>query len=440
MDHKQNILGKIQSGKALIGVIGMGYVGLPIALRFADVGSTALGFDIDPAKVENLNSGNSYIKHIPGATIKAQLDKGLFSATADFSRLTECDAIIIAVPTPLTDKMEPDLSYVEATADEIAMFLRAGQAVSLESTTYPGTVREILLTKFAARGLEVGKDYFLIYSPEREDPGNENFSIQRIPKVVGGVTPDCVEVGKAIYGAIVEQVVQVSSTEVAEITKLFENIFRSVNIALVNELKMLTDRMGIDVWEVIGASSTKPFGFMPFYPGPGLGGHCIPIDPFYLSWKAKEFDFTTRFIELAGEINTGMPYWVVNKIAEVLNTQRKCLNGSKIMVLGVAYKKNVDDMRESPALHLIDLLKKSGVDVVYHDPYIPKLPRTRSFAFEKSSLELTAANVAQCDAIVIVTDHDNVDYGLIRDNAKLVIDTRNMMARQGLEGDSIVKA
>lgn len=440
MDHKQNILKKIKTGKALIGVIGMGYVGLPIALRFADVGSPALGFDIDPAKVENLNAGKSYIEHIPGQTIKTQLNKGLFSATADFSRLAECDVIIIAVPTPLTDKMEPDLSYVEATADEIAEFLHAGQAVSLESTTYPGTVREILLTKFDQSGLKAGEDYFLIYSPEREDPGNPDFSIQRIPKVVGGLTGDCVEVGKAIYGAIVERVVPVSSTEVAEITKLFENIFRSVNIALVNELKMLTDRMGIDVWEVIAASSTKPFGFMPFYPGPGLGGHCIPIDPFYLSWKAKEFDFTTRFIELAGEINTGMPYWVVNKIAAVLNTHRKCLNGSRILVMGVAYKKNVDDMRESPALHLIDLLEQSGVDVVYHDPYIPKLPLTRSFAFEMSSIDLTPGNVSQCDAVVVVTDHDNVDYRLIADNALMVIDTRNMMARQGLTGKNIVKA
>lgn len=440
MDHKQVLLDKIAAKTALVGIIGMGYVGLPIALRFSHVGIKALGLDIDQRKVDSLNEGQSYIEHIPSEVVAQQRDGGLFEASADFARLDECDAIIIAVPTPLTDKREPDLSYVQKTTETIAQHLRAGQMVSLESTTYPGTTREIMLAAFDKLGLEVGLDYFLVYSPEREDPGNQDFSIERIPKVVGGVTPACLAVGQALYGSIVANVVPVSSPEAAEATKLMENIFRCVNIALVNELKMLTDRMGVDIWEVIAASSTKPFGFMPFFPGPGLGGHCIPIDPYYLSWKAKEFDFTTRFIELAGEINTGMPYWVLNKLYAELNRHKKCVNGAKVLVLGAAYKKNVDDMRESPALVLIDLLQRAGAEVSYHDPHIPSLPPTRNYQMDMASTPLTAENIAAADAVLIVTDHDRVDYQLVAQHAKLVVDTRNAMARLGEQKPNVVKA
>ncbi len=440
MNYKSEIIGKIKNKTALVGVIGMGYVGLPIALRFAEVGISALGLDIDPKKIESINAGQSYIEHIPSSVIAERINQGLFSATDDFSRMTQCDALIIAVPTPLTDKMEPDLSYVESTADTIAQYLRAGQAVSLESTTYPGTTREHLLTRFTKNGLTPGDDFFLIYSPEREDPGNKDFSIRQIPKVVGGISEDCRQVGEALYGSIVDRVVLVSSPETAEMTKLFENIFRSVNIALVNELKMLADRMGINVWEVINASATKPFGFMPFFPGPGLGGHCIPIDPYYLSWKAKEYDFTTRFIELAGEINTGMPYWVVQKTAELMNGCKKCLNGSKIMLIGVAYKKNVDDMRESPALRIIELFQKSGVEICYHDPHIPTLPPSRNYAFDMSSVELTPEEISKCDAVVIITDHDRVDYRILAEHAQLVVDTRNAMSGKAIYGPNINNA
>ena len=429
MDRKKDLLKKIAAKKAAVGVIGMGYVGLPIALRFAEAGVRALGFDIDPVKVKRLSKGESYIRHIPSAQIAQRKKEGLFSATADFSRLAEVDAIIVAVPTPLTEKKEPDLSYVTSTAVTIAKYIRPGQAVCLESTTYPGTTREILLPRFQEGGMKVGRDFFLIFSPEREDPGNEKFKLQDIPKVVGGMTPACLEVAKAVYGSIVARVVAVSSPEAAEMTKLLENIFRGVNIALVNEMKMLLDLMGIDVWEVIAASSTKPFGYMPFYPGPGLGGHCIPIDPFYLTWKAKEYDFTTRFIELSGEINSQIPQWVMNKLAGALNERKKCLNGARILLLGVAYKKNVDDMRESPALVLINLLKKAGANVSYHDPFIPRLPRTRHFNFNLKSIPLTAANLKKTDAVVIVTDHDQVDYGLLSAHAPLTLDTRNAMSR-----------
>ena len=440
MNYKDELIAKIHNKKAMIGVVGMGYVGLPIALRYAEIGIAALGFDIDVAKVEKLNQGRSYIEHVPEQRIDHMRRKGLFSATEDFRRLVDCDAVIIAVPTPLTDKKEPDLEYVVATAETMAEHLRPGQAVSLESTTYPGTTREHLLSRFDKLDLEVGKDYFLIYSPEREDPGNSDFAIQQIPKVVGGVTSDCQDVGEALYGSILDQVVKVTSTETAEMTKLFENIFRCVNIALVNELKMLTDRMGIDVWEIIRASSTKPFGFMSFYPGPGLGGHCIPIDPYYLSWKAKEFDFSTRFIELAGEVNTSVPYWVVQKLSETLNEHKKCLNGSKIMLLGAAYKKNVDDMRESPALVLIELLRKTGAKICYHDPHIPVLPYTRHFKFEMNSVDLTPENLAAQDAVLIVTDHDKVDYQMVVDYAPLVVDTRNAIARLDKPYANVAKA
>ena len=344
---------KIKNRSARIGVIGLGYVGLPLVIRYCEEGFHVTGFDIDSRKVEKLNAGESYIKHIAPDRIRQIKSKGLFEATTDYSQLTKMDCVIICVPTPLKKNKEPDLSYVESTSDEIAKRLRRGQLVSLESTTYPGTTREILLPKFEKKGLKVGKDFYLIFSPEREDPGNPEFNTKNIPKVVGGITSACAEAGKALYEQTIDRVIPVSSPEVAEFTKLLENIFRGVNIALVNELKILADRMGIDIWEVIEASSTKPFGFMPFYPGPGLGGHCIPIDPFYLSWKAKEYDFRTRFIELAGEINTGMPNYVVSRIIDGLNKDGKCLKNSRILILGVAYKKDTDDIRESPGVEII---------------------------------------------------------------------------------------
>lgn len=429
MSEKDAILSKISNKTAHIGVIGMGYVGLPVALQFCRSGFRVTGFDIDETKVKSLMAGQSYIKHIPSDSVKANVSSGKFDAVSDFDSLKTCDALIIAVPTPLSDKKDPDLTYINNTAEAIAPRLRRGQLISLESTTYPGTTRDLLLSRFVKSGLEVGKDFFLVFSPEREDPGNDRFQLSVIPKVVGGVTPACQEVGEAVYANIVGRVIRVSSCETAEMTKLLENIFRSVNIALVNELKMLADRMGLDIWEVIDASSTKPFGFMPFYPGPGLGGHCIPIDPYYLSWKAKEYDFSTRFIELAGEINTHVPYWVVGKIAETLNKMSKCIQGSSILMLGMAYKKNVDDMRESPALHLLELLGKQGAKMSYHDPYIPKAPKTRKFDFHMESVDLTPANVSAADAVLIVTDHDNVDYDLVVKHAKVVIDTRNATKR-----------
>jgi len=410
---------------ATVGVIGLGYVGLPLVLEFAEAGFPVLGFDVDQAKVEKLNAGKSYIHHIPPARIQAARDAGRFEATGDFARLTEADAIIVCVPTPLDEKKAPDLRFVTSTAETIAAHLRPGQLVSLESTTYPGTTDEELLPRFSANGLKVGEDFFLVFSPEREDPGNAKNPLHSIPKVIGGVTPKCRAVGEALYSAIFDTVVPLSSTRAAEMTKLLENIFRSVNIALVNELKMLATRMDIDIWEVVAAAKTKPFGYMPFYPGPGLGGHCIPIDPFYLSWKAKEFDFPTRFIELAGEINTYVPYFVIDRLQAALNDLERSLKGARVMILGVAYKRNVDDMRESPALKLMEILESRGAKVIYHDPYIPKFPPLRKHNVDRESVALTAETLAGVDAVVIVTDHSNVDYQLVVDHAPLVIDTRN---------------
>src|SRR6516165_8729687 len=353
MSVKQELIQKIQAHKAPIGVVGMGYVGLPLVLRFGEEHFPIIGFDIDPVKVQKLNAGESYIRHIPAARLQTLIQEKQFEATSSFDRLADADCIIICVPTPLTEKKDPDLQYIESTAEAISRTLRKGQLISLESTTYPGTTEEILLEKFRKKGLEPGKDYFLVFSPEREDPGNPKFSTRTIPKVVGGVTPDCLEVGQTLYGQVIDRVVTVSSTRAAELVKLLENIYRSVNIALVNELKLLADRMNIDIWEVIEAAATKPFGFTPFYPGPGLGGHCIPIDPFYLSWKAKEFDFSTRFIQLAGEINTAMPHYVIDKVGEALNERSRSIRGAKILILGVAYKKDVDDVRESPSLEIM---------------------------------------------------------------------------------------
>ncbi len=425
----KKLLDKIEEKKGVAGIIGLGYVGLPIALRFCDAGFKTIGFDIDIKKVVLLDSGKSYLEHIPGGRIKERIDEGLFTPTSDFSLLSKCDIIIIAVPTPLTESNDPDLSFVINTTKTIAQYLKKGQAISLESTTYPGTTREELLTRFDSSSMKAGVDYFLIYSPEREDPGNKHFEIRSIPKVVGGITENCLEVGKAIYGAIVKEVVPVSSTETAEMSKLLENIFRGVNIALVNELKMLTDKMGINIWEVVKASSTKPFGFMPFYPGPGLGGHCIPIDPYYLSWKAKQYDFSTRFIELAGEVNTHVPHWIVEKTASLLNGKKKSLNGSNILIIGAAYKKGVNDTRESPAVSLINLFTSADAKVRYHDPHVPVLSGLRKLERTIKSTPLTVKNIEKSDVVIIVTDHDEIDYNLLVKHSDLLIDTRNATSR-----------
>jgi UDP-N-acetyl-D-glucosamine dehydrogenase len=438
---KGELLEKIRARKAKVGVIGLGYVGLPLVLRFGEERFTVLGFDVDPEKISKLAAGESYIHHIPSSRLQTLLESGQFEATSNFARLSEADCIVICVPTPLTAKKDPDLQYIEKTAEAVNKTLRSGQLVSLESTTYPGTTEEILLEKFRGTGLEVGRDYFLVFSPEREDPGNPNFSTRTIPKVVGGITKDCLEVGEALYGAVIDRVVPVSSTRAAELVKLLENIYRSVNIALVNELKLLGDRMNIDIWEVIQAASTKPFGYTPFYPGPGLGGHCIPIDPFYLSWKAKEYDFSTRFIHLAGEINTAMPHYVVEKVAAALNDRSRAIRGSKILILGVAYKKNVDDVRESPALEIMKLLKERGAELSYSDPYIPKLHRMREYDFSyMSSVPLTEETLRQIDLVLITTDHGNVDYQLVADHSRLVVDTRNATRNLVRGSEKIIRA
>ncbi|MFQ6083143.1 MAG: nucleotide sugar dehydrogenase [Candidatus Aminicenantia bacterium] len=422
----KDLLNKIRSKQALIGIIGLGYVGLPLVIRFGEENFKVIGFDIDEKKVEKLNRGKSYIKHIQSEKIKQLINKNKFQATSDYSRLKEVECILICVPTPLNSKREPDLSCIENTSNEIAKNLKKGHLVSLESTTYPGTTREILLPKFENNGLKVGKDFFLIFSPEREDPGNPKYNTKNIPKVVGGITTECTEAGKSLYEQIVDQVVTVPSPEVAEFTKLLENIFRAVNIALVNELKMLADKMGVDIWEIIEAASTKPFGFMPFYPGPGLGGHCTPIDPFYLSWKAKELNFNTHFIELAGEVNTNMPNYVVSKITDALNEKGKSLKNSKILILGIAYKKDIDDIRESPGVEIIDILKSKGAKVDYNDPYIPSFSGMRHYPnLAMKSVKLTEEKLKEYDCMIITTDHSNYDYEWIVKNSKLVIDTRN---------------
>jgi len=434
-----DLLAKIKNKQALVGVIGLGYVGLPLVLRFCQVGFRVLGFDTDQAKVESLNRGESYIKHIPGERL-AQLAASAagpprFAATSDMARLGEPDVLIICVPTPLTGKREPDLRYVTSTTRQIAATLRPGQLVSLESTTYPGTTAELLLPILSARH-QVGQDFYLVFSPEREDPGNPRFEVRTIPKVVGGTTPACQEHGVALYEQVIDRVVPVSSTQAAEMSKLLENIYRAVNIALVNELKLLCLRMGLDIFEVIEASKTKPFGFQAFYPGPGLGGHCIPIDPFYLTWKAREYDFSTRFIELAGEINSNMPYFVVQRVMAVLNRCRKPLKGSRILVLGLAYKKDVDDNRESPAVKIIGLLKQEGAEVGYNDPHIPRCAGMRHYPdFDLTSTPLTAQTLKEADLVLLVTDHSAYDYPWIASQARLIVDTRN--AFKGLPGDHI---
>lgn len=440
MNQKKALIGKIREGRAKIGIIGLGYVGLPLALRFHDEGFKVLGFDVDPKKIDLLGRGKGYIKHIPADKVRSLAKSGRFAATGDFKRLREADAVIICVPTPLDTNKQPDMSFIERTSDLAAEFMRPGQIISLESTTYPGTTREILLPKFEKTGLRAGRDFFLVFSPEREDPGNPKFHTQNTPKVVGGITAECRAVGKALYSRIVEKVVAVSSPEAAEMTKILENTFRAINIALVNELKMLADRMGVDIWEVIGAAATKPFGFMPFSPGPGLGGHCIPIDPFYLTWKAKEFNFNTRFIELAGEINTRMPEYVVQRLTEALNERKKCLRKARILVLGIAYKKDIDDMRESPSFEIIELLKRRGAKIFYNDPFIPKVPKVRRHDLKLESSRLTPAFLRRMDAAVIVTDHSAYDYKAIVRYSNLIIDTRNACRNVKTGRRKIVKA
>ena len=438
---KDELIGRIQAHKARIGIVGLGYVGLPLVLRFCEEHFPVLGFDVDPVKVGKLNAGESYIRHIPALRLQTPIKEKQFEATSDFSRLSEADCIIICVPTPLTSKKEPDLQYIEKTADALVKTLRKGQVISLESTTYPGTTEEILLERFRGTGLEAGKDYFLVFSPEREDPGNPKFSTRTIPKVVGGITADCLDVGTSLYGEVIDRIVPVSSTKAAELVKLLENIYRCVNIALVNELKLLTGRMGIDIWEVIDAASTKPFGYTPFYPGPGLGGHCIPIDPFYLSWKAKEYDFVTRFIQLAGEINTSIPHYVVDRIGSALNDRAKSIRDAKILVLGVAYKKDVDDVRESPALEIMEILQEKGAVLSYSDPYIPRLHKMRAYDFSSmSSIELSEDVLKNQDVALITTDHSNLDYQWIVDHARLVVDTRNATRAVTRNRDKIVRA
>jgi len=420
---KQSSVAKFKTKEAIIGIVGLGYVGLPLMLRYNAIGFRVLGIDIDTFKVDRLNDGKSYIEHIPSERIAAAKSHG-FEATTDFARVSECDALILCVPTPLNKYREPDMSFVINTTDAIKPYLRQGQIVSLESTTYPGTTEEELLPRVQEGGLKVGQDIFLVYSPEREDPGNPNFETRTIPKIIGGDNPACLEVGIALYEQAIDRVVPVSSTKAAEMTKLLENIHRAVNIGLVNEMKVVADRMGIDIFEVVDAAATKPFGFTAYYPGPGLGGHCIPIDPFYLTWKAREYGLHTRFIELSGEVNQAMPEYVLGKLVDGLNNLGKSLKGSKILVLGIAYKKNVDDMRESPSVEIMELIEAKGGVVRYSDPHVPVFPKMREHHFELSSEPLTEFNIASFDAVILATDHDKFDYPFLKRHARLIIDSR----------------
>lgn len=414
---------RIENKDAIVGILGLGYVGIPLAQRISEVGYKVIGFDIDPNRVAELNAGRSPIKHIAHEEI-GRMRAGGFEASAAFARAGECDALIICVPTPLNKYREPDLSFIVATMDQIAPSLRAGQLLSLESTTWPGTTDEILQPYVEKAGLKTGENFFLVYSPEREDPGNPNFHTRTIPKVVGGMTPACLEAGVSLYGAFIDKVVPVSSTRAAEMVKLLENIHRAVNIGLVNELKLVTDRMGMDIFEVVDAAATKPFGFTAFYPGPGIGGHCIPIDPFYLTWKAREYGLHTRFIELAGEINAGMPDYVISRLVSLLNASGRSLSGAKVLALGIAYKRDVDDMRESPSVFVMEKLRDWGADVSYSDSNVPVFPKMREHKFDLKSVALSPDVIASYDAVVLLTDHTDFDYDMIRDNARLLIDTR----------------
>lgn len=424
-----NLLAKLDQRSATIGIVGLGYVGLPLLLRFADAGFKVLGLDIDRSKVDKFNRGRSYIEHIRGRRIECARGGGA-EASIDFSRAAEADALIICVPTPLNAYREPDLSYVLATVEALVPHMRTGQLLSLESTTYPGTTEEELLPRLQSRGWTVGEDVFLVFSPEREDPGNPDFDTRTIPKICGGTTPACLQAGLALYRVAIDTVVPVSSTRAAELTKLLENIHRAVNIGLVNEMKIIADRMQIDIHEVIRAAATKPFGFTAYFPGPGLGGHCIPVDPFYLTWKARQFGLHTRFIELAGEINSDMPKWVVDKLGEALNQRGLAIKGSKILVLGIAYKRNVDDMRESPSVQLMELLRSKGAEIAYSDPHVPHFPNMREHHFDLDSVVLSAESVASFQAVLLATDHTAFDYPMILDNAQMIIDTRGVYRDQ----------
>ncbi|GAB4301198.1 MAG: nucleotide sugar dehydrogenase [Myxococcota bacterium] len=423
----EQIIEKIKTRNFTIGVIGVGYVGLPLVLAFTEKGFPVIGFDIDQKKVERINQGNSYIKYIPSEKIAGARTRGLLDATTDFSRITEADAALICVPTPLTEHREPDLSFIVNTAEAIAPHIRESQLFVLESTTYPGTTDEVLIPILEKRsGLKAGQDFFAAYSPEREDPNNKEYTTSTIPKVVGGFTENCLKIASTLYGEVIVKIVPVSSTKVAEASKLLENIFRSVNIAMVNELKIVFQRMGIDIWEVINSAKTKPFGFMPFYPGPGLGGHCIPIDPFYLTWKAREYGIRTRFIELAGEINTSMPRYVVQRVQDVLNEHGKPLKGSKVLLVGLAYKSDVDDTRESPSFALWQLLEERGAKVDYFDPHVPIAPPSRRHKRLSGIQSKRLEDVSDYDLVLIATAHSDIDYDYIAEKAKLVVDTRNV--------------
>ncbi|WP_016956772.1 nucleotide sugar dehydrogenase [Catenovulum agarivorans] len=423
MNKTPGTLGKLANKQATIGIIGLGYVGLPLAMQFSRVGFKVVGFDIDKTKVEKLSVGECYIQTVSKADILAGLANG-FIATSDMSIVSECDAIVLCLPTPLNKYKEPDLKYVTDTLDQIVQYFVPGQVLSFESTTYPGTTDEVIVPRIESAGLIVGENFYVVYSPEREDPGNQKYSTHSIPKVIAGVTEECLQVGLALYKHPIETLVPVTSVKVAEMTKLLENIHRAVNIGLVNEMKIVCDKMGINIFEVIRAAATKPFGFTPYYPGPGIGGHCIPVDPFYLTWKAKEFDIETRFIELSGMVNSGMPAWVVTKITDALNNNKKAVNGSSILVLGVAYKKNVDDTRESPSLKIIELLQNKGAYVDYSDPHVPTMPKLRKYSFDMNSTNLTADVISTYDAVVLVTEHDGFDYEMILSHAQLIVDTR----------------
>jgi UDP-N-acetyl-D-glucosamine dehydrogenase len=430
----------IQQRTARVGIVGLGYVGLPLARTFCAGGFHCVGFDVDVHKLEQLNAGKSYIKHIPAALIKKLVSQRQFRATNDPDDLAGCDAVLICVPTPLTKSRDPDMTYVETTAHLIADNLRRGQLIVLESTTYPGTTRELVQPILESSGLRAEQDFFLAFSPEREDPGRTDHTTETIPKVVGGIGPKSSKIATTLYAAAVARVVPVSSCEVAEAAKILENVYRSVNIALINEAKVLFTRMGIDVWEVVDAAATKPFGFQPFYPGPGLGGHCIPIDPFYLTWKARQYGLNTRFIELAGEINTSMPDYVVTRVTEALNAKRRAVNGSKILVLGLAYKKDVDDVRESPSIHLIEMLQQRGAKVDYNDPYVPRTHKQREHHLRMTSKKLTAKMLATYDCVLIATNHSSYKYDWIVKHARLVVDTRNATANVKTNRQKIVKA
>lgn len=434
------LLQKIESKKAKIGIVGLGYVGLPLLMEFVEQGFTTVGFDVDDKKVDLLNKGQSYIKHITDARIATVVESKLFCATSDFSRIKEVDCILICVPTPLTRYREPDLSYIKNTSETLAKHLRKGQLIVLESSTFPGTTEEVMKPILEKSGLKGDVDFWVAFSPEREDPNNPKFNTRTIPKVVGANTEEARKLVSTLYNQVIVKTVPVSSSQAAEATKLLENIFRSVNIALVNEMKIILDRMGIDVWEVIEAAKTKPFGYMPFYPGPGLGGHCIPIDPFYLTWKAREYEMNTRFIELAGEINTSMPFWVIRKLMDALNDRGKSLKGSKILVLGAAYKKDIDDPRESPSFKLMEILIDKGAEVDYNDPFIPELPSMRMYDVKGKSVELTEENLAKYDCVLVSTDHSVYEFDFIVKHAQLVIDTRNATVNVKDTDNKIVKA